>query len=124
MTSEFPVLIERVGSIEVEAVSGVVTEQFFVLDLTLREKRVEAEIICDNPTLIALRVGPSTLRASRDGESYETLDPNAPGTLVKLPLGWSTAVSVSRYTCRIHGVKFNGPEFKMLPFSVDPEGKK
>jgi len=120
------------GSIEVEAISGVVKEDYFLLYVTLREKHAEAESVCENPAIIILRAGERTLRAipedvNRQGgldgaDGYEKIDPaTEKSTEIELPSGWSVEVSVSRYTCQILGVRTPDPENLTpgLPFEKD-----
>jgi hypothetical protein len=120
------------GTIEVEAVSGVVREDHFLLYLTLREKHVEAESICENPAIIILRAGARTLRAipenvNRQGgldgaNGYEKIDlSKEKSTEIELPSGWSVEVSVARYTCRIIGIRTPEAEdlISNLPFVRD-----
>lgn len=120
------------GTIEVEAVSGVVKEDYFLLYLTLREKHVEAESVCENPAIVILHVGERTLRAipedvNRQGgldgaDGYEKIDPTKEKpTEIELPEGWSVEASVARYTCRIIGIRTPKSEdlISDLPFEKD-----
>lgn len=120
------------GTIEVEAVSGVVKEDHFLLYLTLREKYAEAESVCENPAIIILRAGERTLRpipedVNRQGgldgaDGYEKIDPaKERSTEIELPSGWSVEVSVARYTCRIIGIRTPEAEDLTpdLPFEKD-----
>lgn len=120
------------GTIEVEAISGVVKEDYFLLYLTLREKYVLAESVCENPAIIILRAGERTLRAipenvNRQGgmdgaDGYEQIDlTKERSTEVELPSGWSVEASVARYTCRIIGIRTPKSEDLIpdLPFEKD-----
>lgn len=102
--SNIPIVVVP-GNIEVEAASGVFGPDHFLLYLTLREKRAVAEVVMSNPTVIALRANEGTLRAARDGDSYEKIDLSAKDTQVLFPPGWAVEASVSRYTCQVVGVR-------------------
>lgn len=90
------------GSVEVEAISGHVTEDYFVLYVTTKEKYCNVDAWCANPTIVSL--------------SFE----KGKSTDIYFPLGWVVEASVSRYTCQIVGVREPSHE-KMLvgiPFEV------
>jgi len=126
----FPIKVTP-GTITVEGVSGIVHEDHFLLYVGLREKHAEAECVCENPAIVIIRATAKTLRAipenvnrtaGLDGaDGYEKIDPSKErSTEIELPSGWSVEASVSRYTCRIIGIKTPESESltRELPFEV------
>ena len=97
--------------IEVECATGVVEADHFLIYLTLREKHAHAEVVCSNPTVIALRATVLTRRYSTlDHDTPEVIDFSGPSTLVTLPVGWTVEASVSGYLCVLVGVRTPVPE--------------
>lgn len=120
------------GTIEVEAVSGVVKEDYFLLYVTLREKHALAECVCENPAIVILRATERTLRpipenVNRQGgldgaDGYAKIDlEQEKSTEIELPAGWSVEAEVTRYTCRILGIRTPKSEDLTpdLPFEKD-----
>jgi len=110
-TSELPFLIEvKQGQIVVEAISGRVEKDYFVLSITTREKYASAEVICSGAlTQISLFATEYTRRFSLDGKTSVPVDANEPQTLIELPGGWEVGVSTSKYTISVTGVKYGNP---------------
>ncbi len=115
MTFEFPIQITQ-GEIYVEAISGKVEEEYFVLYISSREKYPSAEVICTGsvtqPQIFATE---DTRRPSLDGESYVPIRSDESATLVELPGGWEVGVSASRYAVCVMGVKAPKVTYE-LPF--------
>lgn len=120
------------GTIEVEGISGMVHEDHFLLYVGLREKHAFAEVVCENPAIVIIRATDKTLRAipenvNRTGgldgaDGYEKIDPSKErSTEIELPGGWSVEASVSRYTCRILGIRTPESESLALdlPYTVE-----
>jgi len=99
-----PITIEE-GSITVEAISGLVTEEHFVLYVTLAEKNANAVCGCENPAIVTLW-----------GENEAGA---GAGTRIVLPSGWCVEASASGYVCRIIGVRSPG-QVGPVPFTTDP----
>lgn len=118
MSTPVPIAVCQ-GMIEVEAASGVFGEDHFLVYLSLREKRAVAEVVMSNPTVLTLRANEHTLRAARDGDTYEEIDLSGKSTVVTFPPGWSVEASVSRYTCQVVGVRTPAPErLSNVPLNV------
>jgi hypothetical protein len=120
------------GTIEVEGISGIVKEDYFLLYVSLREKHACVDVVCENPALVIIRAGANTLRAipenvnrtgGMDGaDGYEKIDPSKERpTEIELPSGWSVEASVARYTCQILGIRTPKSEdlTRDLPFEKD-----
>lgn len=107
--------------IEVEAISGVVTDDHCLLYLTLREKHATAEVVCSNPTIVSIRATEKTLRWSKD-DTREEIDLDGRSTTVELPVGWTMEASVSGYTCVVVGVRTPDPEkLVSIPFTAESD---
>ena len=92
--------------IEVKCATGVVESDHFLIYLTLREKHAQAEVVCSNPTIVALRATVLTRRYSKlDYDTLEVIDLNGPSTIVTIPVGWTVEASVSGCTCVLVGVR-------------------
>lgn len=109
--SESPFFIEvKQGQIHVEAISGRVGEDHFVLYVTTREKYASAEVICSGLlTQISL--------FATDGMASEPVDENKPYTLIEIQGGWEVGVSKGKYTISVTGVK-SGGKLVSLPFTA------
>ena len=110
-------LIEvKQGQIHVEAISGRVGEDHFVLYVTTREKYASAEVICSGAlTQISLFATEDTRCFSLDGKTSVPVDANEPETLIELPGGWEVGVSTSKHTISVTGVKYG--QLVSLPFT-------
>lgn len=79
----------RQGSVNVEAISGLVETNRFILYLTLDQNNTKAEVVCENPAIVII---------------YPPEWSSVPTTTIELPSNWSVEASVCKYTCRIVGV--------------------
>lgn len=117
-----PIKIEP-GTVLVEGISGVVGSDHFLLYVTLREKHAVAECVCENPAIVSIWAEPGkTLRVLPGMDDYAPIDPDQEkATTIELPSGWSVEASVTKYTCRILGIRTPDSEVLILniPYVVE-----
>jgi len=113
MTQQLPILR---GSIEIEGIRGHFDEDSFVLQISTREKYVEAFIVTDvdgdDDTQLTLYAGE---RTRRNGEPIN--DPT--GTVIRLPSGFTIEATSGRYTTTILGVRSKAMEDIVFFFEED-----